>query len=158
MNITSDAISTPSSTSSNGTSTGSPSSTSINGTSTSSAASTSQIDHGGNPIALKVGLGVGIGLGLPLLLLVAGLCGWKIIRRRRSPYTRQEQMSTNPTSGMRTDLTNAEIGLNSHHESNRLFQKDHASKRPFELDTGEGRVHEVNGEPERAELSGERRW
>ncbi|CAK1360388.1 unnamed protein product [Cercospora beticola] len=49
----------------------------------------------GTTLALKVGMGVGIGLGIPLLLIVGGIIGWKIKRRRSnsSPHPSHENLN-----------------------------------------------------------------
>ncbi|GIZ37328.1 hypothetical protein CKM354_000077800 [Cercospora kikuchii] len=50
----------------------------------------------GTTLALKVGMGVGIGLGIPLLLIVGGIIGWKIKRRRSDSSPRPSQENLNP--------------------------------------------------------------
>ncbi|PPJ59905.1 hypothetical protein CBER1_08307 [Cercospora berteroae] len=66
----------------------------ISSSAVSSSKSNQNDSPSGTTLALKVGMGVGLGLGIPLLLIVGGIIGWKI-KRRRSTSSSQE--NSNPS-------------------------------------------------------------
>ncbi|KAM3423904.1 hypothetical protein BST61_g1299 [Cercospora zeina] len=75
-------------------------STTLSPTTSSSAMPTSDSNQtnpsSGIPLAFKVGLGMGIGLGIPLVLIIGGIIGWRIKRRRVNPFPRPWNQKPNP--------------------------------------------------------------